>query len=59
MFYVHCFFIPMKMITNAMTYNALSSVIPLWVGQGANLNMLLCILAMQVPVRGLCCGKLK
>jgi hypothetical protein len=31
MFYLHCFFVPMKMITNAITYNALSLKIPLWV----------------------------
>ena len=46
----------LKLLSNALTYNAMSSHLPLWFGQGAVFNMLLIVLAMQVPVRGMCCG---
>ena len=56
MLYTNAFFMGLKLLSNAITYNAMSSHLPLWFGQGAVFNMLLIVLAMQVPVRGMCCG---
>jgi len=56
MLYTNAFFMGLKLLSNALTYNAMSSHLPLWFGQGAVFNMLLIVLAMQVPVRGMCCG---
>jgi len=53
---VNAFFIPLKVLSNFYTYNGLSSHLPLWFGYGAIVNILFMILAMQVPVRGICCG---
>lgn len=59
MLYVNAIFISLKIITNFFTYNALSSHLPLWFGQGTVFNILVMVLAMQVPVRGMCLGKCK
>jgi len=59
MLYVNMFFIPIKLLTNYFTYNALSAHLPLWFGQGTVFNIVLIVMAMQVPVRGMCCGTCK
>jgi len=59
MLYVNMFFIPMKLITNYFTYNAMSAHLPLWFGQGTVFNIVLIVMAMQVPVRGMICGTCK
>lgn len=56
---VNAFFIPAKIITNYYTYSAMSSHLPLWFGQGAVFTIVLIVMAMQVPVRGMCCGYCK
>lgn len=56
MLYTNGIFMALKLVTNALSYNAMSSHLPLWFGQGAVFNILLMVLAMQVPVRGMCCG---
>lgn len=59
MLYINATFIVLKLVTNALTYNAMSAHLPLWFGQGTVFNILLIVMAMQVPVRGMCCGKCK
>lgn len=55
--YINAFFILAKIITNFYTYNGLATQLPLWFGEGTVLNILFIILAMYVPVRGMCCGR--
>lgn len=59
MLYLNSIMITLKVITNFYTYNAMSSHLPLWFGQGTVFNIMLIVLAMQVPVRGMCCGYCK
>jgi hypothetical protein len=46
MLYVNMVFVPLKVLVNYFTYNAMSAHLPLWFGQGTVFNIVLIVMAM-------------